>query len=274
MTVAPLMLGFCVSLAGFLMLWPLSLRWRDSSVADLWWGPGFAGFLWTAWAAGGMPDAPRDWTLLWLTGLWSARMAWTLGARRMEAEGEDPRYASLRAAAGESWPTRSLFQVFVLQGLLQGLLILPAACALGSDAAAGPLFALGLAAAAAGLSLETVADMQLDRWRRRGGAGVMRQGLRRLTRHPNYGGEVIFWSGVALIAVDAGVAWAPLAPLGLALLLDRVSGRPPLEERLERHPGWRAYAAQTPPWIPRRAAVLDALRARTGRSGSASHGGR
>lgn len=249
--------GAAVSTAGFLLLWPVSLRLRDSAVADLWWGPGFAGFVFTAWAVGGAPGGAIPAAILGLVTLWAARMAWTLGGRRRRAGGEeDPRYAALRAAAGPSWPLRSLFQVFLLQAAVQSLLALPAASAALSGAAQGasgfgPLAALGVMVALCGLALETRADQELDRWRARGGGGLMRHGLRARVRHPNYAGEILFWAGIAMIAVSAGIVWAPLAPLGLALLLDRVSGRPPLEERLARHPDWAAYAASVPPWAPR-----------------------
>jgi steroid 5-alpha reductase family enzyme len=248
----PYLWGLAASSAGFALLWPLSVLRRDASVVDFWWGPGFAVLLWTAVYAAGAHPGPHGWAALGLVSLWAPRLCWTMGMRRLRAGEEDPRYVAMREARGRSWWWKCLLHVFALQALIQGVLVAPvAATALAAPVAAGPLLALGALIAAVGLTLETAADMQLDRWQATRPGTLCTGGLRRIVRHPNYSGEILFWTGIALIGLDAGVIWAPATPIMLAALLGWVSGRPMLEERLTRHPGWAAYAARTPAFVPR-----------------------
>ncbi|MFT6773477.1 MAG: steroid 5-alpha reductase family enzyme [Paracoccaceae bacterium] len=264
--------GAAASAIGFLALWPISLLRRDASVVDLWWGPGFVAFVAAAalahhfgnrgegaWGAHGVVAVA-------LMTLWAARLTWTMAARRARAGVEDPRYAELRAAWGAGWWWKSLFLVFALQAAIQSALAAPfAGVALAAPVAPGPLLILGVMVALSGLTVETIADTQLDRWSAANPDTLCVTGLRRLARHPNYAGEIIFWTGLALIGLESGAPWALLTPCLLAGLLGYVSGKPMTEARLARHPGWDAYAAATPAFVPRRAAVLAAISTTAGR---------
>jgi steroid 5-alpha reductase family enzyme len=262
--------GAAASAIGFAALWPISLWRRDASVVDLWWGPGFFAFVVAAMSArgavpGGGEIGTQGLVALGLLALWSARMGWTLIARRVRASGEDPRYSALRASRGKGWWWKSLFVIFALQTLLQGLLVAPTAATILADPTpAGALLLLGAAIALGGLALETIADAQLDAWAAARPEQLCTTGLRALARHPNYTGEIMFWSGMALIGIDAGILWAPTTPILLALLLALVSGKPMMEERLERHAAWTDYAAATPPFVPSLRALGAALRRRAG----------
>ncbi len=100
---------------GALLLWVASVRLRDASLVDPWWGPGFAAVAWTAVAVAG--PSPRGLLLAALTSAWGLRLGLHL-ARRRRGHGEDRRYAAMRAAHGERFWWVSLFTVFLLQGAL------------------------------------------------------------------------------------------------------------------------------------------------------------
>ena len=235
-------------------LWILSLRLRDVSIVDVFWGPGFLVVVLVARATAPDPDGLSLLTVI-LVALWSVRLAAHLLLRAL-GRGEDPRYAAMRAEHGDAFPLRSLFTVFGLQGVLIWLIGLPLALAASSSGATGLSGWVGAAVVAVGLVLESVADQQLTRFRRRGGEGVLDTGLWRYSRHPNYFGEAVLWWGFWLLAVDAGAAWTVFAPAGVTLLLLRVSGVPLLEAQLRSsRPGYEAYAGRTSafvPWPPRK----------------------
>ena len=69
---------------------------------------------------------------------------------------------------------------------------------------------LGVALWSFGFLFETVADWQLQRFRKNPATSgkVMRSGLWSVSRHPNYFGEAVLWWGLALLAV-AGGGWSP-----------------------------------------------------------------
>ena len=59
-------------------------------------------------------------------------------------------------------------------------------------------------------------------------------GLWARSRHPNYFGEILLWSGIAIMAIPylSGVQWVVmLSPLCVYALLTRISGIPTLARR-------------------------------------------
>jgi len=121
----------------------------------------------------------------------------------------------------------------------------------------GPWDVAGAAVFLAGIVIEGVADLQLERFKRdpdsRG--RVLDRGLWRYSRHPNYFGNAVLWWGAYLMAVGAGAAWTVVGPILMTYLLLRVSGVTLLERDLRRRkPGYEAYVARTSaffPWRPR-----------------------
>lgn len=247
---------YALALSGavFLALWPVSLALRDVGVVDAWWGPGFGVAALVVWRFAGAPDDGRALLLLSLILIWSARLSFVMVRRWFHHEGEDRRYRMIRRSWGASFWWKSLFIVFVLQGVLQWLVALgPMSGMIAVPAPIGIIAIIGLALALSGLVLETIADAQLDRFKRTAPAGaLLTTGLRAHVRHPNYTGEILFWWGVWLIAAPVAPVWAILSPILLTVLLTRVSGAPILAETLGgSRADFAAYAARTPAFIPR-----------------------
>jgi len=254
---AVMLASAALAAGGMVVLWAISVRLRDASIVDPFWGPGFAAIAWTAVAVAG--PSPRGLLLAALATAWGLRLGVYL-ARRRRGQGEDRRYAAMRAAHGERFGWVSLFTVFLLQAALMWLVSLPlqAGAALGREAPLGLLEGLGAAVFAAGLAFEAVADAQLARFladpASRG--QVMDRGLWSWTRHPNYFGDFLVWWGLGLAALGAGAWWALAGPALMSALLMRVSGVTLLESTIAgRRPGYAAYAARTSaffPWPPSR----------------------
>ena len=240
------------------LVWLLSLKRRDASVADIAWGLGFV--LLTAVYARLSPELmPRSWLVAGLITLWGARLSLHI-ARRNRGKGEDPRYQAMRAAPGPAFWWRSLFTVFWLQGAILWVVALPILAAVRAPRPSGltPLDVIGALVFAIGFGFEAVGDYQLDRFKadpsRRG--QVLDSGLWRYTRHPNYFGDATLWWGIYLIAAATPNGWLTLpGPALMTYLLMRVSGVRLLEKGLKASkPGYHAYISRTPsffPWFPR-----------------------
>ena len=78
-------------------------------------------------------------------------------------------------------------------------------------------------------------------------------GLWAWSRHPNYFGEIMLWTGIAVIALPvlSGWRWLMLiSPVFVYVLLTRISGVPMLEARARKRWGdqedFRAYTERTP----------------------------
>jgi steroid 5-alpha reductase family enzyme len=93
-----------------------------------------------------------------------------------------------------------------------------------------------------GFAIEVAADTQKGRFRAdpENKAKFIRTGLWAWWRHPNYFGEIVLWTGVAIIALPVlrGWQWVTLIPpVFVALLLTRNSGVPILEKRADKRWG-------------------------------------
>jgi steroid 5-alpha reductase family enzyme len=242
-----------------LLLWVLSLRLRNASIVDPFWGAGYVMVGWLA-ALGTDGAEPRRTIALALVTLWGLRLSLHL-LRRNAGHGEDPRYAAMRRGHGARFWWVSLFTVFLFQGVLMWIVSLPVQAALVAPGPAGlgPLDLVGIAFWGVGFLFEAVGDRQLARFKadpaNRG--AVMDRGLWRYTRHPNYFGDAAQWWGLGLLALSTGAWWALLSPVVMNVLLLKVSGVAMLEKDIgERRPGYRAYVERTNaflPWFPKEA---------------------
>lgn len=240
-------------------LWLISLRLRDSSIVDIFWGTGFVVACWFYLAQ--TPDGaePRRWLTAALVTIWGLRLSIHI-LRRNWGKGEDPRYARWREEAGAAWWWRSFFKVFLLQGILLWVISIPLLAAQVSPSPARLTVVDGLGALLwlIGFVFEAVGDGQLARFKaepaNRG--KVLNRGLWRYTRHPNYFGEAAMWWGYYLLATAAGGWWTAFSPTLMTFLLLRVSGVTLLERNLEQtKPQYREYIHTTSafiPWFPRR----------------------
>jgi steroid 5-alpha reductase family enzyme len=193
--------------------------------------------------------------LVVLVSIWALRLG-TFLYRRIHKSGSDSRFDDIKPS----------FTRFLMAWTLQGLwvfLTLAAALAAMTAQSAPPLGLvgwLGIAVWAAGFAIEVIADAQKQAFRKdpANKGRFIRSGLWAWSRHPNYFGEIVLWSGIALIALPALSGWqyvTLISPLFVYLLLTRVSGIPILESRADARwgdkPDYQAYKARTPVLFPR-----------------------
>ena len=186
-----------VILACVIVLWVVSVRLRDASIVDIFWGTGFAVVSWVLLLGAEAPTT-RAWILTLLTSVWGLRLSLYIGIRN-RGKGEDPRYTAMRDGWGPRFWWVSLFTVFLLQGALILLISLPHHLAIPATAprGVGPMDVLGAALWTAGFLFEAIGDRQLARFKADpANAGkVLDTGLWRYTRHPNYFGDAVLWWG-------------------------------------------------------------------------------
>ena len=100
---------------------------------------------------------------------------------------------------------------------------------------------------------ESVSDFQLLQFKRSNPTKneIMRTGLWKYSRHPNYFGEILIWWGLFFISSAFG-RWyiAILSPITISWLLIRVSGVPMLEEKYKNNPAYQEYIRTTNALIP------------------------
>jgi steroid 5-alpha reductase family enzyme len=241
--------GLAVIVVLALGTWIASVFKRDVSIVDSLWSMLFlaATIVYTR-----QSDAPHAQLLLALVSVWALRLAIYLTVRNW-GEPEDRRYQKIRAHNQPNFAYKSLYIVFLLQGLLAWIVSLPLLAAATSHNALTWLDYMGAAIAIVGLLFESIGDWQLSRFKADSSSGdkVMDRGLWRYTRHPNYFGECCVWWGFYLLALAAGGWWSIVGPLLMTFLLLRVSGVSLLEHDIgKRRPEYRRYIETTNAFIP------------------------
>lgn len=235
----------------------LALKLRDNSIVDIAYGLGFVLIGWSGAVVYGS-GAARQLLLLAMITIWGLRLAGHIALRKQYEKGEDPRYRQWRESWGKTFIWRSFLQIYLLQGTVIYLIALPLLLVMHD--AGGPLGWLDLAGALIwlfGFAFEATGDWQLLQFKRVPGnrGRIMRYGLWRLTRHPNYFGEAVLWWGVFLVALGTPLGWlAIISPLLIDFLLLKVSGIPMLEERYAGNEEFASYKQRTNaffPWLPK-----------------------
>lgn len=186
--------------------------------------------------------------------IWAVRLGSFLFARIM-SDGKDVRFTKIKPD----------FLRFLMTWTLQGLWVfITYAAGLAAITSAGsfPLdgfFFVGCCMWVAGFAIEVTADRQKSQFRKDVGNRdkFIAHGLWRLSRHPNYFGEILLWSGIAVAAYPALTGWQHvtlISPFFVYLLLTRISGIKMLESRAKRRWGnsadYQSYLERTPVLVP------------------------
>jgi steroid 5-alpha reductase family enzyme len=173
-------------------------------------------------------------TIVLLITFWALRLGSFL-FMRIHKDGEDKRFRSIKPSATQ------FFMTWTLQGLWVSLCSMCALTAISSESGVvvNALFYIGLALFIYGFSVEIIADKQKSKFRSipENRDSFITTGLWAKSRHPNYFGEIVLWTGIACISFSSlkGMQYLTLiSPIFTYLLLVYVSGVRMLEARADK----------------------------------------
>ncbi len=116
---------------------------------------------------------------------------------------------------------------------------------------------VGIGISVLGIALETLADQQKSKQKVANPKKVEMEGLEKIVRCPNYFGEILFWTGVTVSALDVlqGVGqWVCVIIAYICIVYIMFNGAQRLEKRQMNRYGndeeYKAYADKTPIIIP------------------------
>lgn len=200
--------------------------------------------------------APASFIILFLITIWGLRLAYRIFMKN-RGKSEDFRYQTWRKDwlrhGKRYYYARAYLQIFILQGAVISIVLLPFTLTLTTSSQSNSLLLVGLGLWIFGFFFEVIGDKQLDTFIKKKNKTdtIMKTGLWKYTRHPNYFGESTMWFGLAFIAYSSGVSlFVFLSPLLITYLLLKVSGIPLLEKRWAGIPEWEVYKAKTSAFIP------------------------
>jgi steroid 5-alpha reductase family enzyme len=256
-------------LISYILLFLFSLKIKDNSIVDVFWGFGFVLIALVSLFQWEMNISQI--VLTSLICLWWARIVSHIGFRKLKERKEDPRYAKWREEWGSGWYfiIRSFLQVYILQMLLMlvvaipilvvNIPVIPANAGIhvfdaGFRDKPGMteqlLLIIGALIALAWLIFETISDGQLGEFIKTKKPGqIFITGLYRYSRHPNYFWESMFWLGISLIALP--YSWMGMIGwIAITFLLLFVSWVPLQEVRYAGKPEWEEYKSRTSVFVP------------------------
>lgn len=206
---------------------------------------------------------PRAQLLGVLVAIWAIRLSGFLFIRVIK-DGFDRRFTKIKTQFGRflvTWNLQALWVTVTGAAAYTAMSADVAALDVGSTQA-GILDAWAIAGTLvwiAGFLFEAVADEQKRRFRsvESNHQSFIQSGLWSMCRHPNYFGEIVLWTGIALVAVPVLSGWAYttlISPVFVYVLLTRVSGIPLLEASAKKRWGdseeYQRYLRNTPRLIP------------------------
>ena len=185
-----------------------------------------------------------------LISLWAIRLGSFL-FMRIHHDGEDKRFRSIKPSASQ------FFMTWTLQGLWVSHCSMCALTAISSNTGVvtNVFFYIGLALFITGFTVEVVADMQKSAFKAipANKDKFITLGLWAKSRHPNYLGEIVLWTGIAVMSFSSlqGLQYLTLiSPIFTYLLLVYVSGVRMLEARGDLKwgddPDYQNYKKSTP----------------------------
>ena len=225
---------------------------RRNDIADVAWGLGFVMLA----SIGLIANFNLKTVVVWvLVTFWGVRLASHIYKRFRKHDKEDRRYLKWRKDWGKNWLFWSWLKVFIAQGFFMTLVALPIIIVAHYQEANWSIVnIIGIGVWLFGFVFEAIADKQLkdfiQRPKKPSEGHIMKIGLWKYTRHPNYFGEAIIWWGMWLIAFGEYWWLAILGPVTITLLLRFVSGVPLAEAGFKDDPEFREYAKKTPAMFP------------------------
>lgn len=245
---------FLVLLAFFFVVFLIGQAKKNNGLIDIAWGLGFVIVgVYSLLASERLSE--RAVVITILVALWGLRLAYYL-YRRNWSKDEDYRYVNMRKRWGTSkWKYVKIFiNVYLLQLVLLFIIAQPIITVnKSSEIGLNWLDYTGIAIWIIGYIFEAVGDSQLRTFIQKpeNKGRLMKYGLWKYTRHPNYFGEATMWWGIYVISLSVPNGWTGFySPLIITLLLLFVSGVPLLEKKYKKHPEWTEYERTTSKFIP------------------------
>ena len=164
---------------------------------------------------------------------------------------QDWRYTKLKEDNGKLYPLINFAGIHMVPTLIVYMCTLPAVYVVITELDANAGSYIGMAVCIGAATLQLVADTQMHKYRASGEHGLIRTGLWKYARHPNYLGEISMWWGVAIQALSVMPErwWLIAGAVANTILFFTVS-IPMADKRQSKKPGYAEYKKSTRSLLP------------------------
>ena len=185
--------------------------------------------------------------------IWSIRLMIYILVRLVKTD-EDKRYQNLK----NNWksPFKEFIFIYILKLFLLYVVSVPISLSFYLEGYYTIAIASGVILWAVGFFFEAVGDYQLSKFKKNklkngSNTNILKTGLWKYTRHPNYFGEFAMWWGIFLISISGLYSLIGIiSPILLTHLIINVSGVKMLEKKYANNQEYQSYAKSTPSFFP------------------------
>lgn len=239
----------CADVAATVIVFAFSVAFRNASVYDPYWSV-FPPVALTLYALS-RPITGLSTLHLVAIWFWSLRLTgnWIYTFHGLNCQ--DWRYTMLKEKTGSLYPAVNFVGIHLVPTLIVYTCMLPAFYALEYRMEANAFSCLFVLCSVCAAVMQMIADCQMHAFRSRHHGQLIRSGLWKYSRHPNYLGEILMWWGIALSVALApgGSLWLVTGALANTLLFLCVS-IPMADARQSQKPDYDAYKAETRMLLP------------------------
>ncbi len=246
----------------FISMFIIATIIKNNSIVDIGWGMGFVVGSWLSLFVTENPTV-LSYAVVGITTVWGLRLSLRL-LKRNYGKPEDFRYAQWRKEWGENVILIAFFRVFLVQGTINFIVGAASYSVIKynefSFSQDHKYFVyLAFIIALVGLFFEVIGDEQLRQHISKGTRTLLQSGLWSITRHPNYFGEILIWTGLYATGITLFFTGSVspvyyiilvISPILMTTVLLKVS-TPLLEKNMEKYEGWEEYTKRVPmifPW--------------------------
>jgi len=250
--------SFSAQLFLYSALWFIGLLKNDASIIDFAWGLGifFQGFIYW-YKTNNLHIHQTIFSMLVM--LHGLRLTWFMLRRKVANPAEDKRWGLIKEKFGKSFWFLNFFTLclpMLFANLLIGFSIFAFEIAKNQSINHFKFF-IGLFMMLGGFGIQSLADEQKFAFHQNSANKdkICNIGLWKLSRHPNYFGDALFWWGVYMVNMSADVHITFFAPLLYTIIVRFITGVPLAEYFMKKDfkTQFADYQTNTPifiPWIP------------------------
>ncbi len=245
---------FLIDIFLTLCIFMFSFRFGNASIYSPYWSvvPAFIiGYWWYSTMA--MPNYLVWGVTLLLVFLWSVRLThnWARGWQGMQHE--DWRYLKLKETTGKWYLMVNFLGIHLFPTLLVWVASIPLAYIFTSNEGFTWLNWLGVVVAVVGIGIEFISDNQLRAFKKEASAqAVLSSGVWSKVRHPNYLGEILFWWGLYIMAINSFTPWyISIGAVGVTSLFMFISIPMMDKHLLQKRPAYAVYMLKIGALLPK-----------------------
>ena len=245
---------FLIDILLTLFIFMFSFRFGNASIYNPYWSvvPAFMIAYWW-YSTMAMPNYLVWGVTLLLVFLWSVRLThnWARGWQGMQHE--DWRYLKLKETTGKWYLMVNFLGIHLFPTLLVWVASIPLAYIFTSNEGFTWLNWLGVVVAVVGIGIEFISDNQLRAFKKEASAqAVLSSGVWSKVRHPNYLGEILFWWGLYIMAINSFTPWyISIGAVGVTSLFMFISIPMMDKHLLQKRPAYAVYMLKTGTLLPK-----------------------